>query len=304
MTQRRTSSFIDSSVFYLSMSCALSVLLIFAGIFYFLFVGSIPAFHAFGFQFLFNASWDPVREIFGGAGAIQGTLVTSFIALLIGVPISFGITIFTLKIAHFRIRKFLRVAVDVLAGIPSIIYGMWGLFALAPFIGTYVQPLLKNIGILGPLFGGPQIGIGLFTAGIVLGIMIIPFISSIMHDVFETIPDILQESAFALGATTWETIRYVMLPYAGKGFIGGIMLGLGRALGETMAVTFVIGNAHTITTTLFMPSSSVTSTLANEFSEASSPIFLAALAELGLCLFVVTSIVIFLSRMLLRFIHK
>lgn len=303
MEKNRKGALVDGLVFYLSMSCAISVLLIFAGIFYYLVKGSIPAFHAFGFHFFLSTQWDPVRQLFGAAGAIQGTLITSFIALLVGVPVSFGITIFTLKIAPFCIRKYLRVAIDVLAGVPSIIYGMWGLFALAPFIGSDVQTFLKSIGGE-TLFGGSPIGIGLFTAGLVLGVMIIPFISSIMYDVFETIPGILQESAYALGATTWETIRYVMLPYAGTGLTGGIMLGFGRALGETMAVTFVIGNAHTMATTLFMPSSSVTSTLANEFSEATNKLFLSALTELGLCLFVVTSIVIFLSRMLLRFIHK
>ncbi|KTD38308.1 Phosphate transport system permease protein PstC [Legionella moravica] len=308
MKAKRNSAFINSSVFYLSLSCAISIVLIFAGIFYFLIKGSLPAIHAFGIQFLFNDNWDPVLQKFGAASAIAGTLITSFIALLIAVPISFGITVFTLKIAPFALRKYLRVAIDVLAGIPSIIYGMWGLFALAPILSTYVQPWLNHntqaIPYIGGMFTGPQIGIGLFTAGLVLGIMIIPFIASIMYDVFELIPDILQESAYALGATTWETIWYVMVPYARSGFIGGIMLGLGRALGETMAVAFVIGNAHTLTTSLFMPSSSVTSVLANEFTEATSELFLAALTELGLCLFILTSVVILLSRILLSFIQK
>ena len=308
MKKNRNSSFINSSVFYLSLSCAISILLIFIGIFYYLIKGSIPAIHAFGFHFFYDDNWDPVLQNFGAASAITGTLITSFIALLIAVPISFGITVFAVKIVPNGLRKYLRVLIDVLAGIPSIIYGMWGLFALAPILSNYVQPWLinkaQNIPYLSGLFSGPEIGIGLFTAGLVLGVMIIPFIASIMYDVFELIPDILQESSYALGATTWETIWYVMVPYARIGFIGGIMLGLGRALGETMAVAFVIGNAHTMTSALFMPSSSVSSTLANEFTEANSELFLSALTELGLCLFLVTSVVILLSRILLRFIQK
>jgi phosphate transport system permease protein len=230
------------------------------------------------------------------------------IALVIAIPVSFGITIFILKIAPVSMRKSLRIAIDLLAGIPSIIYGMWGLYACAPFIGTYVQPIMKsyfvNLPWFGHLFCDNFMGIGLFTAGVVLGIMIIPFITSIMQDVFEMVPNILLESVLSLGATTWEAIWYVIIPYGRIGFIGGIMLGLGRALGETMAVSFVIGNAHTMTTTLFGPANSITSSIANEFTEATEVLYSSALIELGLFLFVLTGVVVFLSNVLLKYIKR
>lgn len=295
-------------LYYLAVSSAMSVILIFLGIFYCLVEGSIPALKEFGLRFIYDTQWNPVLSQFSALGSIKGTLITSLIALTIAIPISFGITVFILKIAPKGMRKWLRVGVDLLAGIPSIIYGMWGLFSFAPFVGTYIQPgftrLFHSVPFISSLFEGPQIGIGLFTAGLVLGIMVIPFIASIMHDVFELVPPILEESSYALGATTWETIWNVTLPYGKVGFIGGIMLGLGRALGETMAVAFVIGNAHTITTALFAPANSITSTLANEFTEASSEIYTSALIELGLLLFLVTTIVVSLSALLLQLMYR
>lgn len=298
----------DKFFYYLTQFSAVLVITIFAGILACLIYGSIPAIKAFGLHFLFDNSWNPVLVKFGASNAIAGTLISSAIALVLAVPVSFGVTVFILKIAPRRSRKYLRIAIDLLAGIPSIIYGIWGLFVLAPLIAQYIQPiflfLFGNIPWLASYFSGPAIGMGLFTAGVVLGIMIIPFIASIMYEVFELVPNMLQESSYALGATTWETIWKVIVPYGRIGFIGGIMLGLGRALGETMAVAFVIGNAHTITVTLFSPANSMTSSLANEFTEATGPIYTSALVELALFLFLLTSTIIFLSRLLLRFLPK
>lgn len=299
---------INQVFYWLTFLCALTVSLIFAGILLCLIQGSIPAIKAFGWHFVITSTWDPVLHQFGAASAILGTLITSCIALFIAVPISFGINIFLLKIAPYWMRKMLRVTLDLLAGIPSIIYGMWGLFSVSPIIGKYVHPFLINklgsFPFIGNLFRGPQIGIGLFTAGLILGIMVIPFISSTMHDVFDLTPQILQESAYALGATAWETIWKIIVPFGRLGIIGSIMLGLGRALGETMAVAFVIGNAHTLTTALFMPANSITSTLANEFTEATGKIYSSALIELGLYLFLITTTVILLSRILLHVAGK
>lgn len=298
-----------NKLFYcLAASSAATIIFIFFGIFYTLFKGSLPAFHAFGFRFLVDTQWDPVLSQFSALSSIKGTLITSAIALLMAVPISFGLTVFNLKIAPYWMRGSLRIGIDLLAGIPSIIYGMWGLFVLAPVIGSTIQPALakltQNIPILYALFEGPEIGIGLFTSGVLLGLMVIPFIASIMHDVFALVPPILEESAYALGANTWETLWCVSLPYGRIGYIGAIMLGLGRALGETMAVSFVIGNSHTLTTSLFVPSNSITSTLANEFTEASDALYSSALIELGLYLFIITGIVVFLSAWLLQQIQR
>ena len=301
--------FILNKVFYyLAASSAISIIFIFLGIFYYLVKGSIPAFHAFGFHFLTDTQWDPVLSQFSAFSSIKGTLITSAIALLIAVPVSFGLTVFNLKIAPYWMRGTLRIGIDLLAGIPSIIFGMWGLFVLAPFVGRTIQPTLAHLtnGIpyLSNLFEGPEIGIGLFTGGLVLSLMVIPYIASIMHDVFKLVPPILEESAYALGATTWETIWNIIIPYGRIGFIGGIMLGLGRALGETIAVSFVIGNSHTLTSSLFTPTNSITSTLANEFTEASNALYSSALIELGLYLFIITAIVVFLSAWLLRHMHR
>ena len=305
MTAKANKHFITNKVLYLlAASSAISIILIFLGIFYYLVKGSIPAFHAFGFKFITDTSWDPVLSQFSAFTSIQGTLITSAIALAIAIPVSLGLTIFNLKIAPYWMRDTLRIGVDLLAGIPSIIYGMWGLFVLAPFVGKTIQPTLAKIPYFSSLFQGPEIGIGLFTGGLVLSLMVIPFIASIMHDIFKLVPRLLQESAYALGATTWETVWYVIIPYGRTGLIGGIMLGLGRALGETMAVSFVIGNSHTLTTSLFTPANSISSTLANEFTEANNVLYSSALIELGLYLFIITGIVVFFSAWLLQHIHR
>lgn len=288
----------------LSRASVLIVIALFMGIFYFLIKNSQLSIHTFGLQFIHNQEWNPVLKIFGALGAIKGTLITSLIALLIAVPTSFGITMFILKVAPHSIQKALRISIDLLAGIPSIIYGMWGLYVFSPFVGQYIQPWMMHffgdLPWIGHCFAGENYGMGLFTAGMVLGIMIIPFITSIMHDIFELVPNILVESVLSLGATTWESIWHVIIPYGRIGFAGGVMLGLGRAIGETMAVSFVIGNAHTMTTALFAPANSMTSSIANEFTEATYELYSSALVELGLILFVITAIVVFLSNFLLK----
>ena len=268
-----------------------------------LIVGSIPAFKAFGFEFLVNASWNPVTEEFGALVPIVGTVVTAIIALSIGIPISFGIALFLTELSPPWLRYPLGTAIELLAGIPSIIYGMWGLFVFAPFFAVTLQPWLQDVigGIpgFGFLFEGAFMGIGMLTAGIILAIMVIPFIASVMRDVFGIVPPMLKESAYALGATTWEVIWNVVLPYTKTGVVGGIMLGLGRALGETMAVTFVIGNAHQLHASLFMPGNSIASALANEFTEANGELYTAALIELGLILFLITFAVLACSKIML-----
>lgn len=287
---------------------AVVVLFILAGIIIYLFKGSLPAINAFDWHFFLSSEWNPVTQQFGAIVAITGTLVTSLIALLIGIPISFGIALFLTEVAPVWIRQPLRIAIELLAGIPSIIYGMWGLFIFAPAFSTYIQPwLIDNIGnlsIIGPLFQGAPMGIGVLTAGIILGIMIIPFMASVMRDVFEIVPAMLKESAYAVGATTWEVIWHIVLPYTRIGVLGGIMLGLGRALGETMAVAFVIGNAHQLSASLLMPGNSISSVLANEFTEATGKLYNAALVELGLVLFAITFIVLLLSKLLLQRLSK
>ena len=263
----------------------------------------MPALSKFGGGFFVRNAWNPVTMDFGALAPVYGTLVTSGIALAIGVPISFGIAIFLTEMCPPALKRPLGTAVELLAAIPSIIYGMWGLFVFAPFFGDHIQPMLTrtfgDLWLLGPLFRGAPTGIGVLTAGIILSIMVIPFIASVMRDVFEIVPPLLKESAYGLGATTWEVIWNVVLPYARVGVVGGIMLGLGRALGETMAVTFVIGNAYRIGTSLFDPGNSITSALANEFNEAADPIHRAALIALGLVLFLLTFIVLAWSRLLL-----
>lgn len=270
--------------------------------------GSMPAVKAFGAGFLFSADWNPVTEKFGALVPIFGTLMTAFIALSIGIPVSFGIALFLTELSPPWLRRPLGTAIELLAGIPSIIYGMWGLFVFAPFFAQSVQPWLQHmfghIPGIGLLFEGPFMGIGMLTAGIILAIMVIPFISAVMRDVFEIVPAVLKESAYALGATTWEVIRNVVLPYTKTGVIGGIMLGFGRALGETMAVTFVIGNAHQLHASLFMPGNSIASALANEFTEADGELYTAALIELGLILFLITFVVLACSKLLLVQLKK
>jgi len=269
---------------------------------------AMPALEKFGLGFFFTNVWNPVKSEFGALAPIYGTLVTSAIALLIGVPVSFGIALFLTEMCPPILKRPLGTAVELLAAIPSIIYGMWGLFVFAPLFGDYVQPLLQkifgNLWILGPLFKGAPNGIGMLSAGIILSVMVIPFISSVMRDVFEIVPPVLKESAYGIGCTTWEVVRNVVLPYTKVGVIGGIMLGLGRALGETMAVTFIIGNAYRISSSLYEPGNSIASALANEFNEAADPVHRASLITLGLVLFVLTLIVLALSRLLIAQLAK
>ena len=282
---------------------AVLVLVVVIGIVVALFIGAWPALKKFGFGFLISSEWNPVTDEFGALVPIFGTLVTSAIALIIAVPVSFGIALFITELAPRWLKRPLGTAIELLAAIPSIIFGMWGLFVFAPLFAEHVQPwITENLGswpIIGALFDGPPIGIGIFTAGLILAIMIIPFISAVMRDVFEIVPAVLKESAYGLGATTWEVVRNIVLPYTRVGVIGGIMLGLGRALGETMAVTFVIGNAHQINTALFMPGNTISSTLANEFTEAVGDIYTSSLIALGLILFMITLIVLSLAKILL-----
>jgi phosphate transport system permease protein len=267
-----------------------------------------PAIDKFGFSFFTTNVWNPVTSTFGGLAPIYGTLMTSLIALAIGVPVSFGIAIFLTEMCPASLKRPLGTAVELLAAVPSIIYGMWGLFVFAPLFGDYVQPhltaTLGQVPIIGILFQGAPNGIGILTAGIILSIMVIPFIASVMRDVFEIVPSVLKESAYGIGATTWEVVWNVVLPYTKVGVIGGIMLGLGRALGETMAVTFVIGNAYKISAGLFEPGNSIASSLANEFNEAADPIHRASLITLGLVLFLLTFVVLALSRMLIARLAK
>jgi phosphate transport system permease protein len=270
--------------------------------------GGREAFETFGWSFFVSSEWDPVNRQFGALVPIYGTLVTALIALLIAVPVSFGIALFLTEVAPAWMRTPVGSAIELLAGIPSIIYGMWGLFVFVPVMAEHVNPWLDaNLGhwpVIGPLFQGPPLGLGMLTAGIVLAIMVIPFISSIMREVFLTVPKRLKESAYALGSTTWEVVWDVVLPYTRSAVIGGIFLGLGRALGETMAVTFVLGNAHQLTASLLMPGNSIAATIANEFSEADSDIYLASLVALGFVLFVVTFVVLSIAKLMLMRLRR
>jgi phosphate transport system permease protein len=291
----------------MTLGFALFVLLLLAAIIGSLLWDSLPIFEKFGFSFLTSTAWNPVTEEFGALNAIYGTVVTSLIALIIALPISFGIAIFLTELCPTSLKRPLGTAVELLAAIPSIIYGMWGLFVFAPLFGEYVQPVLTQyfggVPIIGALFQGAPIGIGMLTAGIILAVMIIPFIASVMRDVFEIVPSVLKESAYGLGATTWEVVRNIVLPYTKAGVVGGTMLGLGRALGETMAVTFVIGNAPKIAASLFEPGASIASTIANEFAEADG-LHVSALITLGLVLFVITLIVLSLAKLMLMQLSK
>ena len=280
----------------------LLVLSLFVGMVYALGVGAWPAIKTFGIRFFSTAEWNPVTQEFGALVPIVGTLVTSTIALLIAVPISFGIAIFLTEQAPGFLKGPLGTAIELLAAIPSIIYGMWGLFIFAPFFAKNIEPWMNEH--MGPLFHGPPMGIGVLTAGMILAIMIIPFIASVMRDVFEVVPSMLKESAYGLGATTWEVVWNVVIPQTKTGVVGGIMLRLGRALGETMAVTFVIGNAHTLSRSLTMPGNTISSSLANEFTEAVGELYTSSLVELGLILFLITFVVLSISRLLLMRLRK
>lgn len=269
--------------------------------------GSSESIQTNGIAFLWTNNWDPVHHVYGALVPVVGTLLTSAIALAIAVPVSFGIALFLTELSPKWLRGPLGIAVELLAAIPSIIYGMWGLFVFVPLFQQYVQPgvinLFHNVPVLNEVFSGPPFGIGIFTAGLILSIMVIPFITAVMRDVFEVVPSLLKESAYGLGSTTWEVMWKVVLPYTKNGVIGGIMLGLGRALGETMAVTFVIGNAFTLPTSIFSPSNSIASALANEFNEAGG-LQKSALLELGLILFLITTIVLALSKVILARMAK
>ena len=296
----------DSFFRHLTRAAAISVLAILFGVFVSLALGAWPAFRTFGLDFLTAQSWNPVTEKFGALAPVYGTLVTSLIAMLIAVPVGIGIAIFLTELCPRLFRQSIGIAIELLAGIPSIIYGIWGLFVFAPFLQQHVQPalidLFGGVPLLNQLFAGPPYGIGIFTAGLILAIMVIPFVSSIARDVFETTPAVLKESAYALGCTRWEVISSVVVPYGRSGVLGGVMLGLGRALGETMAVTFVIGNAHRISVSILAPGTTISATIANEFTEAVGDLYTASLIALGFILFVITFIVLALARyMLSRF---
>ena len=292
-----------------ALAAALLTLGLLFGILVSLVIGAWPAISKYGFSFLTSSVWDPVKNEYGGLVMIYGTLATSFIALLIAVPVSFGIALFLTEMSPAWLKRPLGTAIELLAAVPSIVYGMWGLLVFGPILATYVQQPLQSmfsdVPYLGALFSGPPVGIGILSAGIILAIMIIPFIASVMRDVFEVTPVLLKESAYGLGATTWEVVTQVVLPYTKAGVMGGIMLGLGRALGETMAVTFVIGNFNQLDSlSLFQAANSITSALANEFAEAADGLHQASLIYLGLVLFFITFVVLSLSKILLSQLRK
>src|SRR6202047_3024709 len=289
----------------LTRAAALTVLGVLAGVMVALVAGALPALNTFGLDFLTSQHWNPVTEQFGALAPIYGTLVTSLIAMVIAVPVGLLIAMFLTELCPLQLRRPIGIAIELLAGIPSIIYGIWGLFVFAPFLQRTLQPALiqvfGHVPGLNALFAGPPYGIGILTAGLILAIMVLPFITSISRDVFEAVPPVLKEAAYGLGCTTWEVVRNVVVPYARVGIIGGIMLGLGRALGETMAVTFVIGNAHRISASILAPGTTISATIANEFTEAVGDLYTSALIALGLILFGITFIVLAAARyMLLR----
>nr|WP_245270612.1 phosphate ABC transporter permease subunit PstC [Beijerinckia mobilis] len=287
----------------MTFSAALTILVLLGGVIVSLVIGSLPTFRAFGLDFLVTEAWNPVSDKYGAMAPIYGTLVTSVIAMAIALPVGLGIAIFLSELCPDALKRPIGIAVELLAGIPSIIYGLWGLFILAPFLQAYVQPALISafapVPVLSSLFAGPPYGIGLLTASVILSVMILPFITSISRDVFQTVPAVLKEAAYGIGCTKWEVITKVIIPYTTTGVAGGAMLALGRALGETMAVTFVIGNAHRISTSLFAPATTISASIANEFTEAVGDLYTSALISLGLILFVITFIVLALARLLL-----
>ncbi len=293
----------DRTFHGITFAAAVAVLLLLGGVIFSLVWGSVPAFSTFGLGFLTTQRWNPVTEIFGALAPIYGTVVTSIIALLIAVPVGIGITIFLTELCPPWLKRPIGVCIELLAGIPSIIYGIWGLFVFAPFFQATVQPFLiwvfGPIPILSDIFAGPPYGIGVLTAGIILAIMVLPFITSITRDVFDTVPPVLKEATYGLGCTTGEVVTKVVLPYSRVGVIGGIMLGLGRALGETMAVTFVIGNTHKISASILAPGTTISASIANEFTEATGELYTSSLIALGLILFVITFFVLAGARLLL-----
>jgi phosphate transport system permease protein len=298
----------DAAFRHLTRAAAFGVLLLLSGVIISLIGGSLPALRTFGFGFLVSERWNPVTDNFGALAAIYGTVLTSAIAMLIAVPVGLMIAFFLTELCPPWLRRPIGIAIELLAGIPSIIYGIWGLFVFAPFLQQTLQPFLidtlGNVPVISPLFAGPPYGIGMLTAGLILAIMVLPFVTSISRDVFEAVPGVLKEAAYGVGCTTWEVVRYVVLPYARVGVIGGVMLGLGRALGETMAVTFVIGNAHRISASLLAPATTISATIANEFTEAVGDLYTSALIALGLILFVITFIVLAAARYMLMRIER
>jgi phosphate transport system permease protein len=292
----------------LTRAAAIGVLLLLSGVIVSLIEGSIPAVKAFGFGFLVSQRWNPVTETFGALPAIYGTILTSFVAMLIAVPVGLMIAFFLTELCPKWLRRPIGTAIELLAGIPSIIYGIWGLFIFAPFLQATLQPFLintlGNVPGIGSLFAGPPYGIGVLTSGLILAIMVLPFVTAISRDVFEAVPSVLKEAAYGLGCTRWEVVHNVVLPYTRVGVIGGVMLGLGRALGETMAVTFVIGNAHRISASVLAPGTTISATIANEFTEAVGDLYTSALIELGLILFVITFIVLAIARYMLMRIER
>lgn len=295
----------DKIFHFLTRVAALAVLLLLSGVIVALVIGAMPALQTFGFSFITEQRWNPVTEKFGALAPVYGTIITSFIAMLIAVPVGLLIAMFLTELCPIWLRRPIGIAIELLAGIPSIIYGIWGLFVFAPFLQGTLQPFLisvfGNIPVLSAIFEGPPYGIGVLTASLILAIMVLPFITSISRDVFDAVPPVLKEAAYGLGCTTWEVVRYVVLPYTRVGVIGGVMLGLGRALGETMAVTFVIGNAHKISASIIAPGTTISATIANEFTEAVGDLYTSSLIALGLILFVITFVVLAAARyMLLR----
>jgi phosphate transport system permease protein len=300
--------FADAGFRLLTKAAAVGVLILLGGVMLSLVDGALPALRAFGFDFLIQERWNPVTEKFGALAPIYGTLVTSFIAMLVAVPVGLLIAVFLTELCPLWLRRPVGTAIELLAGIPSIIYGIWGLFVFAPFLQETLQPFLiaafGNIPVLSVLFAGPPYGIGMLTAGLILAIMVLPFITSISRDVFDAVPPVLKEAAYGIGCTTWEVVRYVVLPYTRVGVIGGVMLGLGRALGETMAVTFVIGNAHKVSASLIAPGTTISATIANEFTEAVGDLYTSSLIALGLILFGITFIVLAMARYFLLRIER
>jgi len=298
----------DTAFRHLTRGAAVLVLLILSGVIIALIEGSLPALQAFGLDFLIDQRWNPVTERFGAFPAIYGTVVTSAIAMLIAVPLGLLIALFLTELCPMWLRRPIGIAIELLGGIPSIIYGIWGLVVFAPFVQRTLQPFLINlfdgVPVLNSIFEGPPYGIGMLTAGMILAIMVLPLVTAITRDVFETVPAVLKEAAYGVGCTTYEVVRHVVLPYARVGVIGGIMLALGRALGETMAVTFVIGNAHRVSASILAPGTTISATIANEFTEAVGDLYTSALIALGLILFVITFLVLAAARLMLMRIER
>jgi phosphate transport system permease protein len=298
----------DAVFHLLTGTAAITVLVLLGGVIFSLILGSLPAFRSYGLDFITTEVWNPVTEKFGALAPVYGTLVTSFIAMLIAVPVGLMIAFFLTELCPMWLRRPIGIAIELLAGIPSIIYGIWGLFVFAPFLQQTLQPALIRafgyIPILSSVFAGPPYGIGILTASLILAIMVLPFITSISRDVFEAVPPVLKEAAYGVGCTTWEVFRSVVLPYTRVGVIGGVMLGLGRALGETMAVTFVIGNAHKISASILHPGTTISASIANEFTEAVGDLYTSSLIALGLILFAITFVVLAVARYMLMRIER